>query len=94
MAQATFLVHLIVDDVSPSVLLDLAAELEDDLTKAGHDVESVAPWTRPTGGLVPDAQSGAWQPNVAPTTVQPAPPVVIPPAFDLGADPNNPPTLL
>jgi hypothetical protein len=42
----TFLVALDLDDLS--TLTDVALDLQDDLEQAGHSVESVKPWARPT----------------------------------------------
>lgn len=42
----TFLVALNLDDLSS--IADIASDIDDDLTSAGHTVESVKPWARPT----------------------------------------------
>jgi len=44
--DVAFILHVNVQDVS--TLADEAADIQDDLTSAGHDVVSVTPWTRPT----------------------------------------------
>lgn len=46
MPDVAFLVHLNVDDVM--ALPQIADEINDDLSRGGHDVISVAPWQRPT----------------------------------------------
>lgn len=48
MPSATFLVHVTVPDVSPLALAGEAGDIEHDLSSAGHDVVSVAPWQRPS----------------------------------------------
>ena len=53
----TFLVALNTDDVSPTTLIDLASDIEEDLIRSGMDVESVKPWQRPSLGLqLPEGQ--------------------------------------
>lgn len=53
----TFLVAINTDDVSPTTLIDLASDIEEDLLRSGMDVESVKPWQRPSLGLqLPEAQ--------------------------------------
>lgn len=42
----TFLVTINLDDIS--TLSEVALDLQDDLEQAGHSVESVKPWARPT----------------------------------------------
>lgn len=42
----TFLVSINLDDLS--TIADVAADIQDDLISAGHDVEEVKPWQRPT----------------------------------------------
>jgi hypothetical protein len=42
----TFLVALDLDDLT--TLTDVALDIQDDLERAGFNVESVKPWARPT----------------------------------------------
>jgi hypothetical protein len=42
----TFLVAVTLQDLSS--IADVAADIEEDLVSAGHEVESVKPWARPT----------------------------------------------
>jgi hypothetical protein len=42
----TFLVAVVLQDLSS--IADVAGDIEEDLTSAGHEVESVKPWARPT----------------------------------------------
>lgn len=51
----TFLVALDLDDIS--TLSDVALDLQDDLEQAGHSVESVKPWARPTAEPIPSIPS-------------------------------------
>lgn len=44
--KLTLLVHLNIVDVT--TIADESAAVEDALTKAGFDVDSVVPWARPT----------------------------------------------
>lgn len=61
----TFLVALNLDDLS--TLSDVALDLQDDLEKAGHTVESVKPWARPSGQTVSPF-------TALPALVEPPPP--------------------
>lgn len=45
---ATFLIEIDLPDVSPQVLMDEAATIQQDLLSQGLDVLSVKPWARPT----------------------------------------------
>lgn len=53
MPSVTFLVALDIPDVTADALLNEAADVEEDLLSAGHNVLSVVPWARPT---LPTAQ--------------------------------------
>lgn len=53
MATATFLVHLTVPDPSPLALAAEASDVQHDLEQAGHDVQSVAPWSRVADPIAP-----------------------------------------
>lgn len=59
--EVTYLVAVNIEDVS--TIADQAADIQDDLESAGHDVVSVKPWARPT-------QQTA-SPIVAPSLIQP-----------------------
>lgn len=48
MPSVTFLVAINIPDVMPDQLLLEAGDIEEDLQRAGHDVESVVPWARPS----------------------------------------------
>lgn len=54
--RATFLVEVELEDVSPQVLMDEAATIQQDLFSSGLDVISVKPWTRPTLAPLTDNQ--------------------------------------
>lgn len=45
---ATYLVTLNLSDTTAISLAQVAADIEDDLQAAGHDVEEVKPWARPS----------------------------------------------
>lgn len=69
----TFLVAINIDDVSPTALIDLATDIEEDLLRSGMDVESVKPWQRPSLGLqLPEAQQ-----QLVPNPQPPAPPSLL-----------------
>lgn len=68
----TFLVAINTDDVSPTNLIDLASDIEEDLLRSGMDVESVKPWQRPSLGL----QLPAAQQQLVPNPQPPAPPLL------------------
>jgi hypothetical protein len=63
----TFLVAVVLQDLSS--IADVAADIEEDLTSAGHEVESVKPWARPT--LTPNANPlSQLPPLIEPNTQQ------------------------
>jgi hypothetical protein len=63
----TFLVAVNLSDLT--TLADVAADIEDDLASAGHDVVSVKPWTRPTA-QTPAANPFASLPSLIEPTTQ------------------------
>lgn len=65
----TFLVALALDDLS--TLSDVALDLQDDLERAGHSVESVKPWARPTAQI---ANPFTNLPNLVEPPAEPTPP--------------------
>lgn len=67
----TLLVALNVTD--GSLLTDLAVDIENDLTSAGHDVVSVRPWGSPLDQLTPNAPI-TLSPTPSLSPVEPAPP--------------------
>lgn len=49
----TFLVEIDLDDGLLPQLAEIAADITEDLEAAGHSVNSVKPWARPSTGIVP-----------------------------------------
>lgn len=75
MPSATFLVHVTVPDVSPMALASEADDISHDLTQSGHDVVSVAPWTRPTEPTMGQVGNSALNIGASPAFDPPLPPV-------------------
>jgi hypothetical protein len=67
----TFLVALDLSDIS--TLAETALDIQDDLEQAGHSVESVKPWARPTAQV---ASPFAALPNLVEPPAEPTPPAL------------------
>jgi hypothetical protein len=68
----TFLVALDLSDIS--TLTETALDIQDDLEQAGHSVESVKPWARPSAQTSSSPLSAL--PNLVEPPAEPTPPAL------------------